>query len=689
MNSTRPPLRFYLILLLASSWVVFSTVFWDYQSRRLDGALAPPAPDISVPNAGRRLWLDNDSAYWLIHARDMIEGGRWRIRHTRADNAPHGRPVHWSQSLTWLMLAGGSLRRLFTGQPLFAATEDAAVWINPILLLVFTGTAAHASYRRWGPVVAFFLAGTLLTQPDLEFCFQPLRPDHQSLQWVFLLGSMFWIWHGQSRRGIAQPGADLDERGGRQVAMSGAHRRKTPCVGFGQPHRAWMISGFLTGLALWVGATVTLIAWTPLLFAAMIHRIIGGGREDTAEPAGWRVWGRSAGLTALLFFFIEYFPFSGVPRWEVNHPLYALSLALWGEALSRAATAGGEDRRGRFVACALALAALLPPALPLLLPPGFHALRDPLMLRFHRDISEFAGIISLFRRESSWSVALHFGLLPIVALAEAARAFRGSGSESQSRSAAGLAAVYFGLLSVFQIRWLPYFAGASAVAGACRLARWRTATANGQRRGTFLLLPRRIAAIALLLHPLLFAAPTAVRMRQVAAGDAVRPQLVRAALFKRLAKRLRAAIRHPAPIFMTEPDMAAALYYHARLPTIASYYWENTGGLRAWSAFFADETDRDAARLAAQRGITHVMVSRGPRHAMAVQWVAQGVEDRAAAARLLAARLVGSGPPIPGWLAVNPELTAIGAAHYRLETARRAPKTWDTRFTVFDVNWEK
>ncbi len=690
MNPMRAPLWFQLGLLLALAWVLFSVVFWDIQSRRLDASLIPVAPEVAVPNAGRRLWLDNDSAYWLIHVRDMIEKGRWRIRHTMSDNAPYGRPVHWSQSLSWLILAGGTIRRFFTGQPLFAAAEDAAVWINPVLHLAFMSAATLAIHRRRGPVAALILAGILLTQPDLDSCFQPLRPDHQSLLVVFIIGSLFCLWARGPGRMTSALRTGVPARWKPSVFESNAASELHPPIeGSACRRQLWILSGILSGLALWIGATVSLIVWTPILCVVIFHRLAWGGRADLSEPVGWRAWGWSTGLTAILFYLVEYAPFRVIPRWEVNHPLYALSFILWGEALCRAATPDGVVRRRRFVAMALALGALLPPALPLLLPAGYHAMRDPLMLRFHRDIYEFGGIAGFLRRKPAEMVVLHFGLLPFVVLAAVARGFRRAASEADRHLAiAGWLAVFFGLLSLFQIRWLPYFAGSAAIVASGFAARaGHTAVTAGPRCKFVASIGHRAVVIALLLHPLLFAIPAAWRMRQIVAGDIVRPTLVRAALFKRLALKLREAIDTTTPIFMTEPDAAAALYYHARIPTIASYYWENDDGLRAWCAFFGDETGEDAARIAARRGITHAMVSRGTAHAMTVQWVARGVEDRASAARMVAARLVGSGPPIPDWLAPNPGLTAIGMGKYRLESARRAPQIWDTRFAVFDVRF--
>src|SRR6185369_5985790 len=37
-----------------------------------------------------------DAQTWVRYALALDSTGAWRLRHTEIDNAPHGRPVHWS-----------------------------------------------------------------------------------------------------------------------------------------------------------------------------------------------------------------------------------------------------------------------------------------------------------------------------------------------------------------------------------------------------------------------------------------------------------------------------------------------------------------------------------------------------------------------------------------------------------------
>jgi hypothetical protein len=311
-------------------------------------------------------------------------------------------------------------------------------------------------------------------------------------------------------------------------------------------------------------------------------------------------------------------------------------------------------------------------------------MRDPVMLRFHREISEFSTLADLWSNRSIRDLALQYGALPLLPVFAAGRLWRRhrAGTAVAFDAALLFPALLFGGLSLIQIRWIPY-----AVMAGCVLAASLAGTVRIQGSGTRS--PLRIAGLALLcLHPLLFAGPAVFRMAAHHRGQQIRPNLMRAALYKRVACNLAARPGGAGAAWMTEPDLAAALYYHARIPTVASYYWENIEGLRAWLGFFGDPGESEAHRIALERGITHVMVTRSPRLAMTVQGILEGAADRDRAGRTLAAGLVGSGRPVPAWLVPDPELTRIGTMRYRMEGARPSSGAWETRLQVHRVERE-
>ena len=115
MQSTTARWLWVILLLASLAWVGSQTRVWDTTLRVYAQRLQPEGA--ALPDHPRdRVFLDNDPYYWVIYAGEMVETGAWRIRHTLADNAPEGRPVHWSQSMTWLLVAFEAACRALTGQ---------------------------------------------------------------------------------------------------------------------------------------------------------------------------------------------------------------------------------------------------------------------------------------------------------------------------------------------------------------------------------------------------------------------------------------------------------------------------------------------------------------------------------------------------------------------------------------------
>src|SRR5689334_6326671 len=96
------------ILLAASAiaYVCYNAWAWDRAAKTVDAGFRELARTATNERPGG-IYLDNDSYYWLSYARRMANGENWRIRYTYADNTPYGRPVHWSQSVSWLLVLFG------------------------------------------------------------------------------------------------------------------------------------------------------------------------------------------------------------------------------------------------------------------------------------------------------------------------------------------------------------------------------------------------------------------------------------------------------------------------------------------------------------------------------------------------------------------------------------------------------
>src|ERR1039457_6166868 len=105
----------------------------------------------------------------------MLETGQWRIRYTYVDNVPYGREVHWSQSVSWMLVAFGYVRHLLTGEPMYDAIEGASIWVNPFLLVVFAIGFSWLISRRMGVVAGAIFMLTFVTLPDIDWAFYPFH----------------------------------------------------------------------------------------------------------------------------------------------------------------------------------------------------------------------------------------------------------------------------------------------------------------------------------------------------------------------------------------------------------------------------------------------------------------------------------------------------------------------------------
>jgi hypothetical protein len=241
-----------------------------------------PDIDFSSPTGyagGQRIVLmarGIDSCHWIMNAQRMAHEKQWRIRQMPDDNAPYGRDMHWSQFLLWWLVISGRIVAYFTGMPLGAAIESAAVWcVVPLhLLLVIalplslrkvygTGACALLAFGIGGfyPLASLFFAG---------------QCDHHGIVTAFLLCSILYFcagcWKG------------------------------TPNLGNG-----WMVaSGVFLGAGLWISAATVIPALAGFGLALGVFKLLPIGRSF--EPRGLLAWSASAAISSFGFYLLEYFP---------------------------------------------------------------------------------------------------------------------------------------------------------------------------------------------------------------------------------------------------------------------------------------------------------------------------------------------------------------------------------------------
>lgn len=654
------------VLLAATAHLLGMAHGWRRATERFDAAFESPPGAVYSEGMAEQIFLDNDPCYWLTYAREMAEEGRWRIRWNRFDNTPVGRPVFWSQSVSWGLAGLGGVRRAFTGESWTRALERAALWLNPLLHVAFLWVTSLFWRRRFGPAPAILWTLMIAAMGDLTWCFHALRPDHQTLHFIALIGGLLALMGGGfgwvSESGSASEN-DHEDRVFAAPSLAAARR-------------CFALAGALTGIGLWVGATIVVFGLAAmgggLLVLAYASRPSRGGGVRLA-PELWRRWGAWAAGTAFVFWLIEFAP--GPVHWglEINHPAFWVFVLALAELLARLLRRRLRGARTRSDIWVLPLCAAVIAALPLAIlfgPAGGHAMRDPLMRRLHDFIMEFYNL-PRFSGGRPLRFALRVaGALPLAWVGALYWMRPGAGGRA---TAAALWTVYayslfFAITAYAQVRWSAVYIGSAIVLATLVIAVWIRARRPG--RGARIGLAAAMIALA--------AAPVwqgvhewrqiAIVHRRSAGIDA----FMKAALMKRLCARLGAAKGGQDWRFLCEPDLAGPLFYYGRIPSVTSFYWENLDGLRAAAAFLADRSPsaETARAVAAERRLTHYMTPLSPELAIVFHYIATGVLSKDAARGTLAAGLLGSGRPVPDWIDLDHDLTAIGRSEYLFHSAQ-------------------
>lgn len=651
------------VAVLITAHLLLGAWSWDVGVQRFVSALQPLSGPPPNPRA-KRVFLDNDPYCWLTYAQQMIEHGTWRVRWTDFDNVPVGRAVHWSQSVSWCLVGLGGMIRWLTGAGWWEALETAAVWLNPVLLVLWTATTGWVIAVRLGVVPAAIWMLTMATLPDVHWSFHPLRPDHQTFHWMFAWGTAIAITFGGL--GWVQPAGGSPRGWTWWCAWTPPTRRAA---------RGWFVAaGLLTGLGLWTGATVQFfavgaVAAGALGLAALMPARAGTGETNGCayEPGLWRWWSVTGAITALAMYAVEYAPRGWAMRLEVNHPFYALALWGVGEAmlvLTRQRVQGGalSARQWRMLIASVTAIAAVPVAV-MLGGSDWHRMREPLMSRMHEFISEFYSW-PRFAGGSVWGRWWEgYGVLPLFALG----ALWLAGSRRlrvQEWAALWLAfflSWFFLALLFWQVRWAGGYALGAAwvtvwvVYGLGRLAEvsqhryWRTVAG--------------VASLAVVVQTIWFAANQQKWLRELRSGRVWDEGLVDAVMKKHLAEGMAAISDAAALRVLCEADLGPALFYFGGIRSVTTFYWENLDGLHAATTILAAREDEPARQVVRQRGLTHVVVSTDTRLPRVFDYLASGRRDASGRGTLLE-RLQRGGMAIPDWIRLDARLTAVGRREF-------------------------
>lgn len=207
-----PRLRFLHPLFLGALILTLAWVAWDavLRVRKADRITATqgvwtdsPAKDGDSPTGyalGRRhLVLPYEAAdgcHWIMQTQQMFATGELRVRHVDCDNAPLGREVHWASPFRWWLGVVAWLHHKTTGTALPLSVERAALYANPILLVLALLALTPLVAQRFGAAAGAALAVSMAGVGPFYGFFLVAQPDHHGAAALCALASVLFLAAG-------------------------------------------------------------------------------------------------------------------------------------------------------------------------------------------------------------------------------------------------------------------------------------------------------------------------------------------------------------------------------------------------------------------------------------------------------------------------------------------------------------
>ena len=542
-----------------------------------------------------------DARWWVIHTREMLREGAWRIRHSDLDNAPAGREVHWSSFLMWILSGLAWIRSWGTGEPIHHFVANAALAAGPFLMVALLGGLSLMAARAWGWSTALFYLLVLLTTRAVTRTFFLGEADHHGIVLAFASACPLALLAG---------GCGFSKT---QKSKQGKHPEKSSL-------RPWVVvSGIAGALALWVSASTTLpiLAGTGLgiLACGLLLKAEPGTQQ---APGIWFLWGLSGCLSSLGFYLLEYFPSHMGWRLEVNHPLYALAWLGGGWILDKSAvwrSSGRFPLRGfgdllrlllALVACAAPLAAIL------FAGDRVFWVSDKFLLSLHKEyILEFQSLFGLYGKEnqSLWiPLFYHFWIFAIVA-GIAFLGIRRSIDWKLRCELCLLAPPVFVMqsLAVWQVRWGSVAAALWALVALAIFAAFLRLPSGISTR-TFAFIGALASIAVAFFSATLPIAVASFHEETTALKSPIAESIGGNLILRDVARRISESSPRSVPIVLSGPNSSTELSYQAGLKTLGTLYWENMPGLKTAARIFAVPDGDEALRLLTASGVTHIVV---------------------------------------------------------------------------------
>lgn len=635
------------------AYFFWQSSLWIHAAEMFDRELKPIGyQQEAVPGP---LYLEPDSYLWMTYARRIAEGETWRVRWTMTDNPPEGRAVHWSQSISWILVAAGNMRSwLLPGDSLQTDLEKASVWINAACFLLLCLGVLGSMSRSLGFWVGGAAVLMLSSLGDVLWAFHALRPDHQTLHALFGFGTLLFAWAGGL--GFSANGPD------------------SPRVWVSSRHWFWA-SALCAGAGLWVSATaqsffIVALAATSGIWLVLRSACVEASEEaDRNAAALWLEWGLVTAGLSLAFYALEYAPNFPWSRLEVNHPLYAVCAGALGLGMAtairlRSRSNGTALALSWIVVVVASVVVLLPLALLLKGPEQLHTVRSVEMLRFHNFIKEFYLYWNFIKTGTVAHFCRSFGVLLLAVPTAGWLVWRIRKDTATLAWLSGLLFTTMGFLALglFQLRWISFFAMSLVLLTATVLAvLWR------QRSGSFSRFAVGVGIFLLMGQTAYLMKTQSHEIRLMLSGRTVITDLLSSAYIKYVAVSLGRAEPSPRAI-LADPNYAPAIAYFAGIPTVVSFYWENLEGLRTARDVWASEDWDEAHRILARKGISHILMEPSDYLPNVFYFIKHGRYDLQASQNTLSDRILYEKGP--SWIQIDQALIhkISGRFSYRTDT---------------------
>jgi hypothetical protein len=324
-----------IVPLLAVAFTAAATVIRERHVEYVSEVAGNPAPGTPGATAGGKPeWQPrlvvpghhDESFEWLDETRQMFARGEWRVRHVDYENVLAGHEVFAASPYRWWLGLLALLHQGVTGMPVGPSVEWAALYADPLLLLVFGAATVVFVARRFGTLAAALASAALATLFPLASEFLPGVPDDLGLALACAVWSLLPL-------------------------MAGAASIDAP--GSGGSARRWFFAGGIAGgVGMWISVSrqLPILVGTAIgaLLAAWVIRAARSNPPAERRALPWRAWALAGAATCLATYLLEFFP-SHMGRWELRaiHPIFGVAWLGGGELLART-TAWIEGEKPRW-----------------------------------------------------------------------------------------------------------------------------------------------------------------------------------------------------------------------------------------------------------------------------------------------------------------------------------------------------